>query len=78
MLSEPQETIEAAQALHVDELFNPAAVFRDKDGSYRYARLRDMQTWPPHATAQAMQAHGLVMVACCDPLLNIWKAYTPA
>jgi hypothetical protein len=72
--SEPQPAIEAAQALHVYELFNPAAVFATDEG-YVYGRIREMAR-PPHETARAVREKiGYQLVAYCAPLLNIWRAY---
>lgn len=74
MLSAPQPTIEAAQALHVDELFNPAAVFGTPEG-FVYGRIREMES-PPHETAiQVERVTGYHMVAHCDPLLQVWMPY---
>lgn len=74
LLSPPQPTIEAAQAMHDDELFNPAAVFETPDG-FVYGRIREMNT-PPHETALGVKAAaGYTLVAYCDPLFSIWRRY---
>lgn len=75
ILSEPQPTIEAAQALHVDQLFNNAAVFQTAGGAYVYGCLRDRREWPPHTAAQRMAELGYTMVSVCDPLFQMWKPY---
>lgn len=79
--SEPQETIEAAQALHQPGVlaFDPAAVFKTKEGKFIMVLLRRNGDWPPHDEAQNIERlTGNVMVSCCDPLFGIWKPYTPA
>lgn len=75
LLSEPQAAIEDAQALHKPSLFNPAAVLETPDG-FVLALLRDLTDWPPHKAAKGIfDATGFRMVACCDPLLNVWRPY---
>lgn len=75
IFSEVQLTIEAAQALHEDDLFNCGAVFQTNAG-YVYARIRDTKT-PPHGAARAVKdLTGYTMVSYHGPLLNIWKKYT--
>ncbi len=69
----PQPTIEAAQALYQYDIFKPAAVFQTADG-YVLGYMREM-AWPPHEAAQALKQRGFEMVACCDPLLGVWKPY---
>ena len=76
LLSEKQLTIAAAEALHTEELFNPAAVFDTGEG-FVYGRLREMEC-PPHETARAIEKmNGYKMVTYCDPLLNTWHRYEP-
>lgn len=68
LFSDPQPTIAAAVALHVDELFNPAAVFQTADG-FVYARLHTMaadEDAPP-------QIDGHTLVAHCDAVLGLWR-----
>lgn len=71
----PKTTIEEAKAVHQPELFNPAAIFQRDDGQYVMSLLRDMN-WPPTEGIQAVETlTGYKAVACCDPLLSVWKTY---
>lgn len=71
----PQTTIEAAQALHEDDLFNPAAIFETPEGRFVYGRIKETSI-PPVETAEAIEKiNGYRMVAYCTPLLNIWKTF---
>ncbi|MCP4537713.1 MAG: hypothetical protein GY832_11245 [Chloroflexi bacterium] len=74
--SNPQDTIEEAQQLHAGGLFNPAAVFRTKEGKYVMGLLSPRSDWPPDTEAKAIEGlTGNVMVSTCDPILNVWKPY---
>ena len=76
LFSKPQPTIEEAQALHRPSILYPAAILETPDG-FVLALLRDLADWPPHKAAQGIfDATGFRMVACCDPLISVWRPYT--
>lgn len=73
-LSAPQPTIEQAAQLHTYGLFNPAAIFQMKDGTFTYGLIREMES-PPHKTAESMRPLGYALVAYHGPLINVWRSY---
>lgn len=70
LFSAPQPTVAAAVALHVDELFNPAAVWKTEEG-FVYARLHTMEGREP--TAGVSSLPGYTLAATCDALLGVWR-----
>lgn len=73
LFSDPQPTLAAAIALHIDALFNPAAVFQAPLG-YVYCRLRSQDGGRPTAAAETVKAAlGYTLAAWCDPLLGVWR-----
>ncbi len=76
IFSEPQTTIKAAQELHKNDIFKPAAVFRTQDNKFVMAELRVQEwsmPWLAKAAAAIKKATGNQLVAFSDPLMGIWK-----
>lgn len=67
LFSAPQPTVVQAVGLHVDQLFNPAAVFQTEEG-FVYCRLHTMEEagLPPSIP-------GYALIATCDALLGVWR-----
>ncbi len=70
LFSAPQDTVAKAVALHVDQLFNPAAVFQTDQG-YVYARIHTMEGRSTGAAVAIIP--GYTLVATCDALLGVWR-----
>ncbi|MCP4990813.1 MAG: hypothetical protein GY928_33670 [Colwellia sp.] len=77
----PEKTLNLAQQLHPkiynpDGLFNPAGVFRSRDG-YRFAYIREQDS-PPHKSAEIVKGlAGYDMVSWFHPVSGIWQEYEP-
>lgn len=78
--SEPQATLEMAQALYHYDLFNPAGVFRTPDGRYVLGLLR-MCHWTPTVLAEIAKAlfecTGNILISVTGPLIHNWQPIEP-
>lgn len=76
-MSRETNTEKEAQDLHEPQgLFDPAAVFKNKQDKFVMVRLRNLQDWPPHSDiAHVEDLTNMQCVSVCSPMLMIWKAY---